>query len=137
MYTFTKSKNRYFDHLNSRTSMERQNLFIQSTPHLFVDEPEVPPSSSQPAIRPEDLFVRRERQTFRRLERSGAVLFTVRTYMQRLVDVKGSEEVALRQQIGGLDGVVREYKGGAVWGEAFEGWCRGRDEVAEKKESLG
>ncbi|CAG8958716.1 hypothetical protein HYFRA_00011559 [Hymenoscyphus fraxineus] len=122
------SVNRYFDHLNTRTSMERTNLFIQTTPHLFVDAPEIP----NPQTVPEDLWIRRERQTFRRLERSGAVLFTVRTYMQRLVEVRGEEELALRQQIAGLDEVVREYKGGKVWGNAFEMWCRGRDEMVEK-----
>lgn len=54
--------------------------------------------------------------------------------MQPLVNIKGNEEVALRQQIEVLDGVVKEYKGGAVWGDAFEEWCRGRDELAEKLE---
>lgn len=55
--------------------------------------------------------------------------------MQPLLDIKGSEEVALRQQIGELDGVVKEYKGGAVWGDAFEGWCRERGEVAAKQQT--
>ncbi|KAG9236954.1 hypothetical protein BJ875DRAFT_354842, partial [Amylocarpus encephaloides] len=112
------SVNRYFDHLNPRTAMERYNLFIQSSSHRFVDSPEVP----RPGLAPEDLNIRRERQTFRRLERSNAVLFTVRTYMVPLVDIKGDEEAALRQQVGSWEGASRAYKGCKVWGEPFAAW---------------
>ncbi|KAJ8061270.1 hypothetical protein OCU04_010335 [Sclerotinia nivalis] len=77
-----KSVNRYFTHLTPRTCMERSNLFIQTTPILFQDTPEPPRSPSHP-LTASDIHVRRERQTFTRLPRSGAVLFTVRTYMER------------------------------------------------------
>jgi hypothetical protein len=103
--------------------MERYNLFIQSTTDLFVDCPEVERTASEPQLTPDELWVRRERQTFRRLERSGAVLFTVRTYMQRLVDVEGEQACALRSQVAGWEDDIRAYKGEAVWGGAFRRWC--------------
>lgn len=103
--------------------MERTNLFIQTTPNLFIDAPEIPRSPSEPAITPSDLWVRRERQTFKRLEKSNAVLFTVRTFMQRLVEVEGDQAEALKTQVEGWDDDISEYKGSKVWGETFREWC--------------
>lgn len=80
-----KSVNRYFTHLTPRTCMERSNLFIQTTPILFQDTPEPPRSPTHP-LTASDIYVRRERQTFTRLPKSGAVLFTVRTYMEGLME---------------------------------------------------
>ncbi|EPE28989.1 hypothetical protein GLAREA_00147 [Glarea lozoyensis ATCC 20868] len=114
------SVNRYFDHLNPRTSMERYNLFIQSSPHLFMDAPEEPSTSTTPDC----LYVRRERQTFRRLPKSHAVLFTVRTFMQPLTELNGDEACALREQVRGWQGESWVYKGGKVWGKAFKEWER-------------
>jgi len=88
--------------------MERTNLFIQSSQHLFTDAPETP--SKQKAT-PEDLRVRRERQTFTRLEKTGAVLFTVRTYMQSLEDLEDEEALALIHQVRGWEEEIRMYKG--------------------------
>jgi hypothetical protein len=117
--------NRYFDHLSPRTCMERYNLFIQTTTELFQDEPEAP-SASASTLRPEDITVRRERQTFTRLEKSGAVLFTVRTYMQPLTDLAGEEVAGLLSQIRGWEGEMGTYKGQPHWGTVVEGWCESR-----------
>ena len=77
-------RNRYFDHLSHKTAMERTNVFIQTTPHLFQDAPE---SAPETILTIDDLQIRRERQTFTRLEHSGAVLFTVRTFMEPLTQL--------------------------------------------------
>jgi hypothetical protein len=112
--------------------MERYNLFIQASSDLFMDVPETP----RPATKPESLYVRRERQTFRRLPKSQAVLFTVRTFIEPLVSLDESEAVALRQQVGGWEGVSRKYKGSEVWGSAFAEWEKRVDErKSEKMES--
>ncbi|TVY89513.1 hypothetical protein LAWI1_G002248 [Lachnellula willkommii] len=117
--------NRYFDHLSAKTAMERTNLFIQSDPSLFSDAPEIPTGHEKRKM-PQDLQVRRERQTFTRLEKTGAVLFTVRTYMQPLEDLEDEEAVALIHQVRGWDEEMRVYKGWDVWGGAFEEWCEKR-----------
>ncbi|TVY53673.1 hypothetical protein LCER1_G004114 [Lachnellula cervina] len=70
--------------------------------------------------------VRRERQTFTRLEKTGAVLFTVRTYMQPLEDLEDEEAAALIHQVRGWEEEIRVYKGWDVWGGAFEEWCEKR-----------
>jgi hypothetical protein len=113
----------YFDHLSPKTSMERTNLFIQTTPDLFQDAPE---AASIEIISPERLMVRRERQTFMRLANSGAVLFTVRTYVTPLVELGLEELKALKSQIMGWEEDIRVYKGWGIWGDPLLRWC---DEV--------
>ncbi|KAE8441150.1 hypothetical protein EG329_005833, partial [Mollisiaceae sp. DMI_Dod_QoI] len=114
------SVTRYFDHLSSKTAMERTNLFIQTTPELFQDAPEVAPTRP---LTPDKLMVRRERQTFIRLEKTDAVLFTVRTYMQPLIELSEEEIKALRSQVLGWEEEVRVYKGYGIWGEPLMKWC--------------
>ncbi|KUJ20449.1 uncharacterized protein LY89DRAFT_771352 [Mollisia scopiformis] len=114
------SVNRYFDHLSSKTAMERTNLFIQTTTELFQNAPEDPLAR---ALTAKDLMVRRERQTFVRLEKTDAVLFTVRTYMQSMTGLGNEEIRALRSQILGWEEEVRLYKGFAIWGEVLMKWC--------------
>lgn len=101
--------------------MERSNLFIQTTTELFQDCPEEIPAGS--VVTPRELMVRRERQTFRRLERSGAVLFTVRTYMGPMTALGTVELRAMRSQVRGWEDDVRQYKGGDIWGPPLESWC--------------
>ena len=71
-------------------------------------------------------MVRRERQTFTRLANSGAVLFTVRTYMTSLVELSVDELKALKSQVMGWEEEIRVYKGWGIWGEPLLRWC---DEV--------
>jgi Protein of unknown function (DUF3445) len=100
--------------------MERTNLFIQATPDLFQDAPEIMPEG---AISSKRLMVRRERQTFTRLAGTGAVLFTVRTYMMPLVELGVEELKALRSQVMGWEEEIRVYKGWGIWGEPLLKWC--------------
>ena len=102
--------------------MERYNLFIQTTNELFQDGPQDPPPSPV-LLRPEHITVRRERQTFTRLEKSGGVLFTVRTYMQPLTELTGEEVGGLLSQIRGWEGEMKTYKGWQHWGRVVEKWC--------------
>ncbi|EKD15870.1 uncharacterized protein L3040_003271 [Drepanopeziza brunnea f. sp. 'multigermtubi'] len=115
--------NRYFDHLSHKTAMERTNVFIQTTPHLFQDAPEPTPSSPATVSQ---LMVRRERQTFTRLQQTGAVLFTVRTYMEPLTQLGDAELKALRSQVLGWEAEVRAYKGGDIWGPPLLRLCEER-----------
>ncbi|PQE21912.1 mannosyl transferase protein [Rutstroemia sp. NJR-2017a BVV2] len=122
-----RSVDRYFTHLTSKSCMERSNLFIQTTPVLFQDVPEVPSAS----LTADDIFVRRERQTFTRLERSEAVLFTVRTYMEKLVDMDAEEVETLGKQVRGWEEEMAKYKGIEGWGKVCLEFC---DEVTAARE---
>ena len=111
--------------------MERTNLFIQATPDLFQDAPEL---ASTEMIASRRLMVRRERQTFTRLANSEAVLFTVRTYMTPLVELGVEELKALKSQVMGWEEEIRVYKGWGIWGEPLLRWC---DEVIGRMERKG
>lgn len=103
--------------------MERTNLFIQTTKDLFQDSSSFQQS---PVLQPENISIRRERQTFIRLEKSGAVLFTVRTYLQPLLELERSEIEGLVSQVAGWKDGMAKYKGVPVWGELLLGWCKER-----------
>lgn len=60
----------------------RLNWGISNHPSLF--QPDVPPVT--PGMDIADMWFRVERQTLRRLPVTGAVLFTIRTYVERLGD---------------------------------------------------
>lgn len=46
-----------------------------------------PPSEHERAVDPREVFLRSERQTLRRLPRTGAVVFTIRVYQTPVVDL--------------------------------------------------
>lgn len=46
-----------------------------------------PPSERERAVDPQEVWLRSERQTLRRLPRTGAVVFTIRVYQTPLVDL--------------------------------------------------
>jgi hypothetical protein len=112
--------------------MERTNLFIQTTPDLFQDAPEK--ITEGEIIMPKRLIVRRERQTFMRLANTGAVLFTVRTYMTPLVELGVEELKALKSQVMGWEEEIRVYKGWGIWGEPLLRRC---DEVIGVEDGRG
>jgi hypothetical protein len=64
------------------TVVARRNFAIHEVPDLFA--PDVPSTLSVP---PPEQWLRSERQTLRRLPRSDAVLFTIRTQQVQLQDV--------------------------------------------------
>ncbi|KAH8598765.1 hypothetical protein B0O99DRAFT_614128 [Bisporella sp. PMI_857] len=118
--TLGRHVNHYFDNLSSKTHMERYNLFIQTAPDLFQDNPTF---QTMPTLRLDNIQIRRERQTFRRLPKSDAVLFTVRTYMQPLLELKTEELRGLRSQVRGWSGEMARYKGIDGWGGLVLGYC--------------
>lgn len=65
----------------------RVNWGVTNHPALF--QPDVPPAT--PSMDPADLWVRVEWQTLRRLPRTGAILFTIRTYQDKMSDFRARE----------------------------------------------
>ena len=63
-------------------------------------------------IAPADLHLRVERQTLRRLPRTGAILFTIRTYVQRLPDAVATafDRAVLADALAAMPDDVRAYK---------------------------
>jgi hypothetical protein len=111
--------------------MERYAYFIQIDQRhcdlatlLFVPEPAgFYPASVMHQLTPADVLVRRERQSFRRLLQSGAVLFTVHTSIHWLVEMSDDELEGLAGQIRGWDADQAEYRQREAWGECVLRYC--------------
>jgi hypothetical protein len=70
-----------------------------------------------PVITPEKLRLRVERQTLRRLPTSGAIVFTIRTYLYGIEELTREAGVAerLASAVRGWDSEVKRYKGAGVY----------------------
>jgi hypothetical protein len=101
--------------------MERSNYFVEvKGPNESLTEILYRPDSlcekelSSPL--PSDILIRRERQTFRRLPRTGAIVFGVKTYLTRLDELPMAELHNLAKEMRSWPDYVGEYKGRDVWG---------------------
>lgn len=96
----------------------RINWGVSNHPSLF--QPETPPVT--PDIFPGDLWFRVEWQTLRRLPVTGAILFTIRTYVEKMSDFM-EREYAVVHDIGDLINKipedVAEYKSIAPYRESL------------------
>ncbi len=88
----------------------RRNWSIHDDPSFFLPEP-TPATEATP---PEGRWLRSERQTLRRLQTPGTVLFTIRTQQLPLAAVAKRPDVAARmaRAILGWSPELMAYKGG-------------------------
>jgi hypothetical protein len=99
--------------------LERSTYFIQASPpedplvsKLF--RPDTLSELARPKAR--DIIVRRERQTFRRLPKSGVVLFAVKTALTPLMDLNQEQRLNLAREIRSWPDNIAAYKGRDFWG---------------------
>jgi hypothetical protein len=69
---------RYLDRLRPDVIGARRNWSVHDSPELFAPDPPVAPRPAEPHEVGTRFRLRSERQTLRRLPRTGAVLFTIR-----------------------------------------------------------
>lgn len=101
----------------------RHNYFIQTNDVLFQQEPFLAELPELPKI--DDIKIRHERQTLRRLPKSRAILFAVRTYLTPLLDLQDEPE-SIKELLGSIREMPAEmakYKARQVWGSVVENWC--------------
>lgn len=90
------SVDRFFERLRVDTPMWRLNWTILDSPELFLPPGEVGGTRCiEPSSAGAQLWVRVERQTLRRLSGSGAVLFTIRTYIDSVASLACQPSVAM------------------------------------------
>lgn len=119
---------RFFQRLTLDKPVVRNNYFIQTDDNLGwsssigdEDVKEVGWNTAQEATNVDQLYFRSERQSLRRLPKSGAVVFTIRTYFVPMV--KLCKEPYIPRRL--LDGInswtedVKEYKGYAKYKDAL------------------
>ena len=104
--------------LRAERPMWRTNWGVSNHPSLF--QPRIPPVT--PDINPADLWFRVEWQTLRRLPITGAILFTIRTYVEKMSDFM-EREYAVVHEIGDLINKIPEdvavYKSIAPYRDAL------------------
>jgi dimethylamine monooxygenase subunit A len=105
---------RFFASLQVPRPVWRVNWSLVDTPELFrPPEHRVRPKNIDAARAGDQLWLRVERQTLRRLPASGAVVFGIRTYLEPLADVTADPEVAqaLASRVREMPDDMAAYKG--------------------------
>ncbi|MEY4129413.1 MAG: hypothetical protein RIS81_1162 [Actinomycetota bacterium] len=111
----------YFQRLTVEKPVWRSNWIIQDHPALF--QPQIP---SGPLVKtPDELWIRMERQTLRRLPKTGGILFTIRGYQQPLPEyLSRSTQIAqnIRTMLERLPDDVAQYKSVLKYRPAIMNW---------------
>ncbi|KAK3628661.1 hypothetical protein LTR56_018476 [Elasticomyces elasticus] len=118
-----KPVEKYFRDMKVSTPVERMNFFMQTDKTLFQQEPFAAQRAENVKI--QDVQVRHERQTLRRLPQSRAILFMVRTYLTPVVELASNKAslYTLRKSIRAMPEEMAKYKGREAWGDVFEKWA--------------
>lgn len=99
--------------------MERKNTFVQIGHTLFQTEAQPSQATPESILTPaSDIMLRNERQTFRRLPESNAILFTVHTFMYPITELSDEELIDFVEQMRGWPPETAFYKGRDFWGPA-------------------
>jgi hypothetical protein len=121
----------FFDRLTPQRSFWRLGWGILDTPDWYTPlDGTAGPRPADPG--PDDLFLRVERETLRRMPVTGAVLFTIRTYVTPIPDVAADSDVAQRlaDSVDALPDDVRGYKDVRTTAEALIARLRGTSHQA-------
>jgi hypothetical protein len=107
---------RFFDHMKPGLVFQRRNWSLMDDPRLFQPVARRG-GAADPGLTPANVgkrvWLRVERQTLRRLPRTGAVLFTIRIHQERLAVLADDPEAAgaLAASIRSMDEAFETYKG--------------------------
>ena len=119
---------RFFEHLRPDQMYGRNNYFIQVDDALpwswsigSEDSPVVSWGTAEKDRAVKHHMFRSERQTLRRLPRSGAVCFTIRTYFLPITEIAQEDYVPgrLASAVRSWDGTVASYKGREMYGDVL------------------
>ncbi|HUP87487.1 MAG TPA: DUF3445 domain-containing protein [Acidimicrobiales bacterium] len=116
---------RFVDRLRADRPVWRRNWLIHDSPELHLPEPPPPPTT--PRTVPDDLWLRSERQTLRRLPRTGAVLFTIRTQQVPLSVVAARPDIAagMMSAVRAWSDDLLAYRSAVRWQPSVVTWLEG------------
>ncbi|KAJ5676632.1 uncharacterized protein N7477_002265, partial [Penicillium maclennaniae] len=128
------SVSKFLARLTPNSPMERSNYFVEvkSPNENLFDILYRPGSLCEKELlnpTPDEIIIRRERQTFRRLPRTGAILFGVKTFLTTLDELPMQELENLAKEMETWPESVGEYKGKNVWGAKVKEYYRSRTQV--------
>lgn len=134
---------KFFIRLTCDKPVVRNNYFLQTDGNLAWSTSIGPEKengagwfTAEPATSPEQLYFRSERQSLRRLPKTGAIVFTIRTYFAPLTEI--CQEPYIPRRL--LDGMstwgpeVRQYKGFDKFKDAAVPYL---EKMARKQEEAG
>ncbi|SCO45423.1 uncharacterized protein FFNC_10281 [Fusarium fujikuroi] len=138
-----KSMNRFFKTMQPDKAVIRNNFFIQLDgglhwSHRMGDQDSSEVASWETAndkgLTINDLYFRSERQSLRRLPRSKALLFTVRTYFEPITTIAQEPHVPgrLAEAIENWDEAASKYKGKHHWADILLPYLYDQDELQKK-----
>lgn len=114
---------RFFDRLDVGRPMWRLNWTLLDHDALF--QPNPAEAREVAAERFADgVFLRVERQTLRRLPRSGAILFTIRTYVRPLGALPSTARARLGNALEALPASMRAYRGLTRFADRLAIWLK-------------
>jgi dimethylamine monooxygenase subunit A len=121
----------FFANLSAGAIMGRANWLIHTTPVLFQVAHAPATETITGSNAGETLWLRVERQTLRRLPKSGAVLFTIRTHLTQLGEAISSPENArdLAVAVRTMPDAVLHYRHMAAIRSTLLDWLDGRGKL--------
>lgn len=122
-----KPVDRFLDHLKADKPVMRVNWAILDDPALFQPGGHYKHGGGEHVTAEnagEKLYIRVERQTLRRMEPSGNILFTIKIHSDPLscLDARPDLARALGDTISQVQDGMREYKSVGRFGDAIQGW---------------
>lgn len=119
---------RFLANLAVERPVWRANWSVVEDPALFHPHARVPRADLTPEQAGEQLWLRVERQTLRRLPETGAVVFTIRTLVRPLVEIAAMPGVAgaMAARLRELEPGMAGYKGLPGFREPLLAWLDGR-----------
>lgn len=107
--------------------MERSNLFVQAVDpqedlSTVLFRPEVM-STGDDERKCTRVIIRRERQIFRKLPKTNAILFSVATSLTDLEDLGEQELRNLAREVRAWPEEMARYKGRHFWGDRLLSFC--------------
>jgi hypothetical protein len=130
---------RFFASLQVERPVWRVNWSLVDTPELFrPPEHRVRPKNIDAARAGDQLWLRVERQTLRRLPGCGAVVFSIRTYLEPLADVADDPAAAqaLAARVREMPADMAAYKGIAAIREPLLAWLERRAAEGRPAEAI-
>lgn len=121
---------RFLGRLTPESPMERSNYFVEvyrpeeSLSSILFRPVSLSHENFEP--QPEHITIRRERQVFRRLPKSGGIVFSVKTSLTTLDQLPLEELQNLAKEIESWPEDVGKYKGRDTWGVKVLEFCQKR-----------
>jgi hypothetical protein len=132
--------NKFLSRLKVHTFVRRNNWSIQvHNKVLVMNDNKGTEDEEIKALDPETLdferevFFRSERQLLTRLPKTGAIVFSIRTYLTKMSDIR--EEIRKAELCDAIDGMqwnIGQYKRKPEWGDAVVSYLKGESNGCSK-----